>query len=317
MSEKYHRKVIHISGTDSPNVRLALAEIAAGKTPSNRVILPGVLPYEEYKRRLDTWDKVRICIGIEGKFWEGAESLMYPPAWLARSHRVAAIMQGKRRKCEGIGIDPGEGSAETSLYAVDKYGVIGSWSRPTPDTNQIVNIADSFIRGHGLDPDKVCIDRGGGGKQLADRLRARGMNVRTVFFNEPAAPMPRLGRSRFDFRIESREKRYTFKNRRAEMYWNLRQLMEPPEQDIMIKGYPTGFGIPEDDEELVSQLSPIPLLFDAEGRVYLPSKNKRSENSTERTLIDIIGRSPDRADALVLAVHAMIGEEMIHEARVE
>jgi hypothetical protein len=41
---KYFRRVIRIKAEDSPNVRYALAQIAAGKKPTGEVILPGVLP---------------------------------------------------------------------------------------------------------------------------------------------------------------------------------------------------------------------------------------------------------------------------------
>jgi hypothetical protein len=60
------RKVIVIPATASPNVRLALAEIEAGKEPSHEQLVPGVLSYADYLVRRKTWDVVRATIGLRG-----------------------------------------------------------------------------------------------------------------------------------------------------------------------------------------------------------------------------------------------------------
>jgi hypothetical protein len=44
------------------------------------------------------------------------------------------------------------------------------------------------------------------------------------------------------------------------------------------------------------------------GGCILPPKTKRNPKSTIKTLTEIIGHSPDEADALVLAIHAMSTE---------
>jgi hypothetical protein len=66
------RKVIHIAAEESPNVAFALAEIAGGKKPSHTVVVPGLLTYEEYRKRRETWDIVRQTISLDGKFYQGA-----------------------------------------------------------------------------------------------------------------------------------------------------------------------------------------------------------------------------------------------------
>ena len=58
------------------------------------------------------------------------------------------------------------------------------------------------------------------------------------------------------------------------------------------------------------QLALIPKLYDNEGKIMLPPKNKRAEmlqagKSKIVTLRSILGCSPDEADALVLAVECM------------
>src|SRR5438105_3417641 len=108
---RYYRKVIRIRGDDSPNVRRAKYLLSQGiePTPDNSNILQGVLTYDEYKKRLATWDEVRICIGIHAEFWAGKDSLMFPPDWLNRAEQIAELLRGKSRKAKSIGIDPAEG----------------------------------------------------------------------------------------------------------------------------------------------------------------------------------------------------------------
>ena len=67
------------------------------------------------------------------------------------------------------------------------------------------------------------------------------------------------------------------------------------------------------------ELSPIPRTYDEEGRLYVLPKNKpisrTGKESPTRTLIDLIGHSPDRADALVLAVFGMEERSHVQEAQ--
>jgi hypothetical protein len=321
MAPRYYRKIIRITGHDSPNVRLALAEIGAGKKPSNRVIIPGVLPWEDYQKRLATWDNVRKCIGIDALFYEGAEVLMFPPLWLDRANRIADMLRGRHRQAEAIGIDPAEGGDKTSMSAVDRLGLIERVSKKTPDTSVITGEAIAFMRKHNVPPDRVAFDRGGGGKEHADRLREQGYPVRTVAFGESLLMDPKRGITRIEEKKENREERYAYVNRRSQMYGDLRLLLDPahiiatgPKQIIgsnvvNVQGkweQSQGFGIPAEYTTLREELAPIPLRYDGEGRLKLPPKNKRSENSTELTLVELIGHSPDEADSLVLAIHAML-----------
>src|SRR6266446_8686061 len=114
----FHRRVIHVRAEDSPNVRYALAQIAKGIKPTDEVLVPGILTWGEYKFRRATWDKVRQCIGLDGRFYEGAEVLLFPPEWLTRAADVARSLVGKPRKVEAIGIDTGEGGDLTTMAAV-------------------------------------------------------------------------------------------------------------------------------------------------------------------------------------------------------
>lgn len=302
-SEILQRKVIKIKAEDSPNVQLGLEQKKNGLPITHEVLIPGIITYATYLQRRATYDKIKQCISLDAEFYEGGETLMFPPDWLNNSETNWGSVPSQR-KALGIGIDPAEGGDSTAFAAVDEWGLIKIQSIKTPDTSMITSQTLAFMREVGLNPDnkmdclKVCFDRGGGGKQHADRMRKNGYDVSTVGFGEAATKPPKTAKSTLKDRKQQDEQRYAYRNKRAEMYGRLRLRMNPTDAD-------TRFYYPPDLTELRKQLSPIPLTYDEEGRIKLPPKNKRTANSTEITLVELIGHSPDEADAVVLAVYAM------------
>lgn len=295
---RLYRKVIRITAEDSPNVALALEQVRQGQAPIGEVVTPGVLTYDEYRKRLATWDEQAKCVGLSAQFYQGPEILLYPPAWLALAVQLAANLKGKPRKALAIGIDPAEGGDSTCMSAVDDLGLIEQVSKKTPDTSVIRGEALAFMRRHNVLPQKVCIDRGGGGKQIADDLRADGHPVRTVAFGESVAMEPKHGKVLVSERREAREERYAYVNRRAEMAGELSLLLDPARP-----GH--GFAIPAEHAELLRQMRLIPKLYDREGRLRVLPKSKVGADSREKTLVQLIGHSPDEFDSLCLAVYAM------------
>ena len=284
----------------------------------------------------DAWERVRVtadqCPRIPAEFleeerrklgpeWYAQEyecdfsaasgKPMFPVEWLLRAERIAKELGGKPRHAEAIGIDPAEGGDKTAMCAVDKYGIIELVSKPTPDTNVIPAEAIAFGRKHRVPPEKWVFDRGGGGKEHADRMRADGFPVQTVAFGETPSIDPRHGKTLVRERMDIKEDRGAYTNRRSEMYSDLRQLLDPAGGLVVGKqliGGPQGWGIPVECKALKEQLSPIPLLRDHEGKLKLPPKNKRSAESTELSLVELIGHSPDEADATVLAIHGLLNK---------
>lgn len=307
----FHRKIIKITAEDSPNVRYARAEIAAGKVPSDKILVPGVKTYSTYLRHRKLWDKVRQCIGLDAEFYEGADLLLFPP--VALNHAVDLDAQSpnrlQRKLRRYMGVDPAEGGDNTCWCIVDRQGLIALISMKTPDTSVITNKTLALMREHKINPEDVLFDRGGGGKQHADNMRRQGYPVRTVAFGETVKPVLKRGMTTFNKKVEEEEERYIYKNRRAEMYGIAGLHLDPAEK--------TGFGLPAELIEpkrpdggpsLRGQLSPMPRLLDREGRIYLPPKHKPSKTSKEVTLIEMIGCSPDEADAFVMSIYAMLSK---------
>lgn len=294
----YRRRIIKIKAEDSPNVQRALACIANGAEPDNKVLVPGVLTWERYQRHRAEWDAVRQCSGLDAEFWEGAENLLYPPEWLNRAEAVAASIRSRKRNAKAIGIDPAEGGDDTCWAVVDELGLIELIAKKTKDTSVITGDTIWLGKKHGVPAEKWMFDAGGG-KTHADLLRKQGWPASVVAFGAAVSPAMRRGMTPFDERREAREERQSFKNLRAKMYWDLHELLD--------EGYnPQGFGIGAEHKELRRQLSLIPNLIDGEGKMYMLSKQRRpGQKRGEKTLTDLLGRSPDHADALVLAVHGM------------
>lgn len=234
------------------------------------------------------------------QFISGTDSPLFPSDWLVHSARAAAALTGKPRKAEAMGCDPGEGGANTAWAIVDHLGLIKLVSMKTPDTSVITSRTLALMREYGIPAEQVAFDRGGGGKQHVDRLREQGYNVRSIGFGEAVAPEPRRHPPRLGERIEQREDRYVYTNMRAAMYGCLRDLLDPSNGP--------GFGIPAEYAELRRQLAPMPLLWDREGRMRMLPKTKRDPSSTEQTLTDMLGSSPDESDALVLSCWAMLNK---------
>lgn len=296
----YFRKVIHIRAEDSPNVALALAEQRMGRVPSDTQVLPGVLTWAEYQRRRSTWDKIRQCVSLDGQFYEGGEVLLFPPDWLNLCHKRDDALKGTVRKAKAIGCDTAEGGDNTAWAVTDEHGLMYLESCKTPNTAVITGRTIALMQQYGVKPEAVMFDRGGGGKQHVDRLNEQGYRVSTVMFGETVTPEQTRYLKVWEDKQDERKELTTFKNRRAQMYWHLRTLIDPFANEHV-------FAIPAEYTELRRQLAPVPVWYDEEGKFILPPKRKRSgvENSNVKTIQDMIGCSPDESDALVLACHAM------------
>jgi hypothetical protein len=307
----YYRKIIKIKASDSPNVRLGQKQLDNGEVPTNEILIPGVKSYKEYCKNRELWDQIRQCVSLDAEFYEGAEVLMYPPDWLNRAEQIHRNLRSNPAKT--MGVDPAEGGDNTAWAICGDKGLIYMESEKTPDTTVITGKTIALMREYNIKPENVLMDRGGGGKQHADIMRRQGYKIRTVAFGESVMPEKRRGIASIEKRKGWDEEKYTYKNRRAEMYGMIRLKIDPAYNEA-------GFGIPPEYVELRRQLSLIPLLFDEEGRLFLLPKNKKpamasATKDTKLTLTEIIGHSPDEADALALAVFGLYNRSSTYVVR--
>jgi len=285
----YWRKVIRIRADDSPNVR-------AGRAGLQKILVPGLVTWEDYQKRRAQWGREQQAWGLDAEFYEGPELKLFPAEWLNRAE--AAADGGVKPKGRiTIGSDPAEGGDSTVWAVVCENGLLELVSMKTPNTAVISNWTLGLMRKWHVQPEDVYLDQGGGGKEHADYLREKGYPVQTVAFGKPVNADG--GMVTFWEKRDMREQGYGYKNRRAQMYDLISQRLNPD------NGSP--FAIGREHAELRRQLSPIPRLYDGEGRMYLPPKRK-VPHSNVQTMIDLCGHSPDEADALALAVYGLSQE---------
>lgn len=303
---KYIRRVIRIRATDSPNVQRGLKQRANGVTPDDMVVIPGVITYGLYRKRMRTWDKIRRTIGLHAQFYLGAELLLFPPDWLDHSEELALelLNSNVKRQAISIGADVARGGDSTSFYGVDWHGVVDKETRKTPDSSKIKGSLLAFARRLGV-PDSMCfLDSGGGGGQIYDELKSAGHRMNLVYFGGTPVIELKRAQTQIEERRDIQEDKFTYKNLRAQMYHDLSVLMDP-------NGERGGFAIPAEYERLRRELSPIPKLYDGEGRIVMLPKDldtskKEANEDRVKSLKQLIGWSPDEADALVLAVHGLL-----------
>lgn len=304
------RRCIRISGDDSPNVILAKKMIEAGLTPTRETIVPGVLTYDEYEERLATWDPERIEVGINARWWVGPGTKLCPTFWLDEAIKFGNKLPLRRALPCYMGVDSGEGGDDTSWVIGDRLGVLDILSMKTPDTNEVYGTTLDMFRKWNVTPERTTFDLGGGGREHVHRLRAGGYQVRATGFGKAPSVEKRRGNTQFDERRNVEEDAYTYVNRRSEIYWDIRQVLERANDGAYLAknwfGNAEGFGLPMPMcAELIRQLSPIPIRHDNEGRFKLiPKQNMNDPDDTE-TFRYLIGRSPDIADAFGLMLFGM------------
>lgn len=311
---KYFRKVIRVQATDSPNVKLALLQQQLGQPVTGEELFPGLLTWTQYQHRLATWDIVRQTKGLRGEYYEGSQLLLYPSEWLDKAEERARNISTKNRIAKAMGCDPAEGGDKSAWSVIDELGLIEQVSQKTPNTNDVVRITLDLLGKYKIPPERVCFDRGGGGFTHVQRLNEMGYGVRSVGFGEVLALDPKRGLTTIDVRKENKAERYEYKNRRAQMYGELSEAMDPGITDSI------RFAFPEEYSECRRQLAPMPKLYDDEGRMFMLPKNKKptmnGKVSMLPTLTELLGCSPDEADSLVLAYHALKYDDMRMEAGV-
>lgn len=314
MTTRYFRKTLQIRAEDAPTVQAGLR--------GEECDFPGIITMDEYRHRRKTWDDQRQCEGLDARWFVGAAVMLVPEPWwdaAVRVKRPALVPYNPGPRW--LGVDPGEGGDPSAWCVIDYYGLLELVSFPTPDTNKVVGFTMDFARKWQVPPENIIFDRGGGGKEHADRLRTLQWNVRTVGFGEPVKVEPKRGIRVFGEKRDTVEEKYASVNRRSEMYYDIRMLLEcDRETHQPIRRPPFHVPMSPMTRELKRQLTLIPMDYDNEGRFKLWPKRdakKAQEGETNtKTLLYILGRSPDEADAFALAVFGMLHKPITQRAGV-
>lgn len=303
-STRLLRRVRHLSPEESPNVSHSRAMDERGDARPYPEIVPGLLTRQEFDEWNVSWDERRKRTRLFGLLPDEADQKLFPPEWLELARRLGDCLCKKHDwsgRPYGLGVDVAYGGGNLTAWVVlGRWGVRTVLAKPTPNTVEITGRTIRLMRKYGISDGAVAFDAGGGGKQIADVLRDKGYeNVIDVPFgakaNDPAK----------------------YRNRRAELYGQLREAMEPNDELLRLSemtccsAWPKSaqcVSLPPDESELFLDLAVLPLLYDGEGRLRLPPKDQprmKASGQIETCVRELLGgRSPDRGDALVLAYYA-------------
>ena len=319
--DRYRWYVIHIDCARTPNVSAGRKWDRLGRKGPMPVPVPGIMSYPSFLSHMQDWDEYNRTTRLRGLLPDSDEGwVVVPRTWIGCCRTLCQEIDRLRGELpKWLGVDASHGRGDLACWAVvDRLGLVDLRTMAPdaakdkygqPDTVKMLELTRDLMTIYEIPPGRVAVDAGGGGQEaIADPLRREGMVVRLVDFGSSPS---------------NRRAKKQYRNRRAELYGTLAEAMNPAKWrriegeiiELQDRGggvWETCFSIPQGDEydALAEELPMVPKLYDPEGKMYLPRKHKRDSTSNEQSLEEILGHSPDRSDALVLAVWAMLGTSL-------
>lgn len=225
------------------------------------------------KERAERWgeESPLYVAKVMGRFPDVSDHSVIPLGWIERARERFA--DARTDGVAHLGVDVArQGSDETVICAVKGDRV---WVHEAYRGADLMETAGRVILARReLGAASIMVDEIGIGAGVLDRLAEQGEPVIGVNFGSRS----------------SNPERYL--NLRAECYWFVRELFDP------IRG--PGIAIDPTDEALAEQLASIRYAIDSRGKTKIESKDEMRSRGIH---------SPDRADALVLAVTVPPAEE--------
>ena len=175
----------------------------------------------------------------------------------------------------GMGVDPSRGGRDESILApkweslegeiiIDE--LIGIAGQAVPDGPTL----GGHVLAHRRDQCPVQVDAIGVGTSVVDFLSGQGIHVEAITGSEKATRRDRTGVFRF-------------RNQRTELYWNLREALDPANDPVL--------ALPPDKKMLADLCAPTYKILEG-NLLAVESKESISQR---------LGRSTDRGDAVVYA----------------
>lgn len=208
---------------------------------------------------------------VEGNFALDAVDGVIPLQWVEEAMARWDDMWPKRGNMTALGVDVARTGSDKSCFAPRYSNIFGPViSEHYTSTSEVEGMALELIRPFAGGP-YVAVDVIGIGAGVVDGLSDSGVDV------EPFNASHRSEETDITGNLE-------FLNRRAEAWWTLRDALNPTH----------GFGValPPDDELLGDLTSPR-YKRTAGGKIQVEEKEKIRER---------LGRSPDKGDAVVMAI---------------
>jgi hypothetical protein len=208
---------------------------------------------------------------VLGEFHASDEDAVIPLAWLEAAIERWHVWDRAGRPPQGgplwTGVDVGRGGDESVLARRDGAAIVLEGNRRRDTMSQVSAL-------QGLEG-RAIIDVIGLGAGVYDRLKEVG-----------ARPLAYTGSGKAQ--VRDRSGKFGFTNTRSAAYWNLRELMDPAFEPVLM--------LPPDDLMISDLTTPT-----WEVQTGLPPKIKVEP---KEKVVERLGRSPDRGDAIAMAMWA-------------
>lgn len=249
-------------------------------TPKSRTFIPSsvddniFLLSTGYKATLQSLPEPLRSQMLRGDFNAGAAD----PAWqvMPTEWVKAAMARWKPRDAKGdmtaLGLDPARGGMDKTSVA-RRHGtwfdeVISVPGAVTKDGPTTAGFVVPLVRNGAC----ICVDSIGIGSSALDFIKGINLNVLAVNGSEASHAQAKAGEIRF-------------RNRRAEMYWLLREALDPTNPDPI--------ALPN-DQELLGDLTAVRYKVVTMGQVTALQMRSKDE------IREALGRSPDKGDAVAM-----------------
>ncbi|HOL44470.1 MAG TPA: hypothetical protein PK659_09480 [Methanothrix sp.] len=270
----------HISAFDTPNFTgpgITIDDIRSGEWRDKLeaygdLPVPGLVTPEWVAERLERWgeDSPLWISRVQGDFPEEGDDTVIPLAWVEKSMQRWKESQPAPAAPAVVGMDVARFGSDRSCIAVRRGRRIERLQvYAKRDLMELAGLVVDAMRREGAQ--RAFIDEVGMGSGVVDRLREQGLGhaVRGINTGERARDPER------------------FANLRAELWWNLRELLNPD-----TRANPDPLQLPPDDE-LLADLTAPRYRYTSRGQIQIESKDEMRRRGV---------RSTDLADAVCLCL---------------
>lgn len=250
--------------------------------PTSRTFIPAKLsdnPFirtENYQKQLDALPEPYRSAIRDGNFMAGRkddEFQVIPTQWIREAQARWVAEPPKHSPMSALAADVAQGGADNTILAARYDG----WFAPlkvvpgvdTPTGNEVAGLLIAERRNGAT----IIVDMGGG-YGGATVMRLKDNEIEPVIGHKGAEKSVR----------RSADQQFGFHNKRAEIAWRLREALDPAQDGGSDVALP-------DDPVMVSDLTALRFEITAQGIKVTPKEK----------LIDELGRSPDRGDAIMMA----------------
>lgn len=211
---------------------------------------------------------------VLGQFADSSEAQLIPLSWVeaANERWQACEGQGPAEAKPVFGVDPAHlGPDQTAVARLRGSVIERVWTLSRQDTMRTVGFIKSLLAE--ADGAMIMVDTIGIGAGVVDRLRELNCQVRPVDARQKTSLRDSTGLNHF-------------KNLRSALWWRLREALDPEQEEPL--------AVPPDDR-LIGDLTAPTWTYTSTGAIEVESKDAIRKR---------LGRSPDLADAVCLALHA-------------